>query len=210
MSTEDIALRSINTYGSHGRAVGFCVAGRVTVNEPEFAVVTTTPGSDVRMRAGTGSGPNARIVLPDDWDGSYAETRWFGGTVVRVHPRGRRWSVWRWHDGRAWLPDWYVNLESPWERSETGFDTQDWTLDIVARETDAGWTVQYKDVDELSFLESAGHWSAEQTIEIRTAGEEALRVASAQSWPFDTDWDEWLPTDLSPSYLPPGWSLVIC
>lgn len=201
-----VALRSVNSYGHHGRAVGFTVAGSVITDSADFSVVATTPGSDVRTRAGSGSGPNARIVLPGDWDGSYNETGWFGATVVRVHARNQSWSVWRWHDGDLWQPDWYINLESPWKRTSIGFDTQDWTLDLVARETVAGWTVKYKDADELAFLESAGHWSAAQASQIRAAGLEARRVANDRSWPFDVEWDAWFPQDGSPMALPSGWA----
>jgi len=205
----DVALRSINTYGAHGLAVGFTVAGRVIVDEPAFTVVATTPGSDVRRRAGDGSGPNGRLVLPQDWDGSYVEDEWFGAAVVRVHPRGCQWSVWRWYDGSAWLPDWYVNLEAPWVRTSIGFDTQDWTLDVVARGTKDGWNVEYKDVDELAFLESTGDWSVEQARQIRASGEEAHRVATARSWPFDADWTGWVvQADASRVALPSGWNRV--
>lgn len=203
-----VALRSINEYGRHGRAVGFTVAGTVIVDSGDFSVVATTPGSEVRNRAGVGSGPNGRLVLPDDWDGSYREATWFGSTVVRVHQRGVPWSVWRWHDGVQWEPDWYVNLETPWVRSDVGFDTQDWTLDVVARQAVDGWTVTFKDVDELEFLESSGFWSAERASSIRAAGEAARDAASARSWPFDAEWEAWLPQDGSPAALPTGWERV--
>lgn len=200
-----VALRSINTYGDRGLAVGFTVAGRVIVDSPALTVVATTVGSDVRKRAGPGSGPNARLVLPADWDGSYNESEWFGAAVVRVHLRNQPWSVWRWHDGTTWQPDWYVNLETPWARTPLGFDSQDWTLDIVAREAEGRWSVEYKDVDELAFLESTGDWAPERAQQIRAAGQHAHRVATARSWPFDADWDDWLPEDKSPVALSPGW-----
>jgi hypothetical protein len=207
---DTVAIRSVNTYGTHGRAVGFAVAGRVLVDDGDLRVVATTAGSAVRNRAGRGSGPNGRLVLPDDWDGSHREATWFGSAVVRVHVVGTPWSVWRWHDGSEWEPDWYVNLETPWVRTAIGFDTQDWTLDVVATTAMGGsWTVGYKDEDELAFLTEAGFWSAAQRRRIEAAGEDAVRVAQTQVFPFDTDWASWVPDPAWPAIdLPAGWSDV--
>lgn len=205
-----VALRSINRFGEHGEAVGFAVAARVLVDDDELAVVATTVGSAVRRRAGVGSGPNGRLVLPEDWDGSYVDDRWVGSSVVRVHQKGTPWSVWRWHDGSDWLPDWYVNLELPWLRTPIGFDSQDWTLDVVATtEPDGSWSVRYKDEDELEFYAAGGYWPAAMRAVIERAGREATEVASARRFPFDTDWSGWVPDpEWGTTALPQDWSAL--
>lgn len=96
---DSIVLRSVNTFGARGEAVGFAVAGRVIIDDEDLAVVASPRGSAVRRRTGVGSGPNGRLVLPEDWGGSYVEKRWLGEPVIRVHEKGSPWSVWRWHDG---------------------------------------------------------------------------------------------------------------
>jgi len=201
------ALRSVNTFGARGEAVAFAVAGRVLVDDAELAVVASPLGSAVRRRAGVGSGPNGRLVLPEDWDGTYVEDRWSGAPVVRVHEKGTRWSVWRWHDGSDWLPDWYVNLELPWTRSPVGFDSQDWTLDVVATtDPDGRWSVRYKDEDELAFYATTGHWSEEMRAVIEQAGRDATAAATARSFPFDADWSAWVPDPTWPAPdMPSGW-----
>ncbi|WIB59375.1 DUF402 domain-containing protein [Curtobacterium sp. MCLR17_007] len=202
-----VAMRSVNTYGAHGEAVGFAVAGRVLVDDEDLAVVATPAGSAVRRRAGAGSGPNGRLVVPDDWDGSYVEDGWFGAPVVRVHRKGTPWSVWRWHDGVDWEPDWYVNLELPWARTATGFDSQDWTLDVVARvDEDGTWSVRYKDEDELAFYAGLGLWPAAMRSVIEGVGARAVASATARAFPFDADWSAWVPDPMwAPVDLPTGW-----
>lgn len=209
-SGDSVVLRSVNTFAAHGEAVGFAVAGRVLIDDDNLAAVASPLGSAVRRRAGIGSGPNGRLVLPEDWDGSYVEDQWFGAPVVRVHPKGSPWSVWRWHDGSDWLPDWYVNLELPWARTRVGFDTQDWTLDVVASTDAEGiWSVRYKDEDELSFYANTGHWSEGMRSIIERAGEDATRTALARTFPFDADWSDWIPDPAWPApELPSEWNLL--
>ncbi|WP_203135243.1 DUF402 domain-containing protein [Microbacterium sp. JZ31] len=204
---EAVVLRSVNTYGRHGRAVGFAVAGRVLVDDDELAVVASPVGSAMRRRAGAGSGPNGRLILPEHWDGSYVDDTWSGAPVVRVHQKGSPWSVWRWHDGTAWMPHWYMNLELPWARTATGFDTQDWTLDVIAgTDRDGTWSVRYKDEDELAYYAGTGHWPESMRAIIERAGKEASSVALARTFPFDVDWSQWIPDAAWPvPELPAKW-----
>ena len=204
-----VVLRSVRDMGRpHGVAVGYAVAGTVVLDDGDITVVSTRPGSGVRMRAGTGAGPNGRIVLPATWDGTYDERVWQGHTVVRVHRRGDRWSVWRWHDGERWTPRWYGNLESPWRRSTLGFDTQDWALDVVAAGSplDGPWTVGLKDEDELAWMVDRGYITDLHAHHVRAVGARLLQHARDAGWPFDADWDAWLPDARWPTVpVPDGW-----
>jgi len=204
-----VAIRSVRDHGPrHGVAVGFAVAGTVVRDRDDVVVVATAPGSDVRVRAGRGDGPNGRTVLPAAWDGTYEERVWQGATVVRVHRRGDRWSVWRWHDGERWGDVWYGNLESPWRRSALGFESQDWALDVVGRGDPTGdaWRVGLKDEDELAWMVQRGYVTEQQAAHVHDVGAHLLQRAREARWPFDADWDAWLP---EPAWgavaLPPGW-----
>lgn len=205
-----IALRSIREYGRHGRAVGFVVAGFAIADGDDGVIaVATPPGSDLRTRAGEGSGPNGRLVLPDDWDGTHAELAWHGPTVVRVYREGDEWSVWRWHNGDTWVGDWYGNLESPWRRTSIGFDTQDWVLDVVCSGTPGtdSWTVRYKDEGELEWLVRLGTFAPAEAERARDAGERLTARAKSLEWPFDADWGAWVPSRYLPTAtLPAGWT----
>lgn len=191
-----VVLRSVRDHGPpHGVAVGFAVAGTVVLDTDDVVVVCTPPGSGMRTRAGRGSGPSGRVVLPSTWDGTHDHRLWQGHTVVRVHRRGDRWSVWRWHDGARWTDDWYGNLESPWRRSRTGFDTQDWALDVVGSGHPVGgpWAVRFKDEDELAWMVDRGSVSPTGAAHVRSVGTRLLQHAEEVRWPFDADWDAWLP-----------------
>lgn len=189
-----VVLRGIRTFGRHGLAVGYAVAGVVVVDGPELSVLCTPSGSGVLTRAGVGSGPNARLVLSDDWDGSHDAREWHG-SVVRVHRAGEPWSVWRWHDGENWVGDWYGNLETPWRRAALGFESQDWALDVVGVGDPTGddWRVRFKDEDELAFLVQAGEVTADKATTIAEAGDRLAAVARERRWPFDADWSGWVP-----------------
>lgn len=206
-----VVLRSIRDFGRHGRAVGFAVAGVVLQDAPDLTVVCTPVGSDVRTRSGEGAGPNGRLVLADAWDGDYDRRLWQGHAVVRVHRAGEPWSVWRWHDGEAWVGEWYGNLETPWNRTTIGFDSQDWALDVVGAgdPADPSWSVRYKDEDELAWLAEAGAMSPAEVDAARSAGDRLTRIARQPAWPFDADWSPWVPAaSLTPVPMPVGWATV--
>lgn len=86
---------------------------------------------------------SGRQVLPEAWDGGYTDDRWHSATVVRVHPWGARWSVWRWHDGAAWRPEWYINLE----RIEGARSHAVTSAEIGAFPFRADWTAWIPDPD---------------------------------------------------------------
>lgn len=118
--------------------------------------------------------------------------------------------MWRWHNGSQWLPDWYINLELPWVRTSVGFDSQDWTLDIIAaRDTEGGWSVRFKDEDELAFYAAEGIVSKAGRALIERAGEEAIAAVYAELFPFDSDLASWIPeTNWPAPQMPAGWTAV--
>jgi hypothetical protein len=207
-----VALRSVRMHGRHGVTVGFATGARVVHDDGDLMVLCTPLGTDVRSRAGTGSGPNGRSIVDEDWDGSYRQRAWDGATVVRVHRRGDPWSVWRWHDGTEWGPDWYGNLERPWRRTALGFDSQDWALDVVATtpvEPGAGLGVRLKDEDELAWFVEQGVVAEREAAVVRATGDRLAARARSGAWPFDADWSAWVPDPAWPAVaLPPAWSRV--
>ncbi|QTX05923.1 DUF402 domain-containing protein [Agromyces archimandritae] len=205
-----VALRSLKRIPRHGLAVSFAVAGIVLQDDAEFAVVATPSGSGRASRAGRRTGPRGRNIAVDDWDGSYDLAEWEGEAVVRVHPRGRCWSLWRWHDGRDWTSDWYGNLEAPWRRTPIGFDTRDWALDVVAegRPGTPGWRVGFKDEDELAWFTEHGFFTAAEAARIRRAGDELAGLLRAGDGPAAMDWSPWVPPAVGPVPLPEEWASV--
>ncbi|WP_114853935.1 DUF402 domain-containing protein [Brachybacterium sp. YJGR34] len=206
-----VALRSIREFPDRSPAVSFAVAGTVLQDDEELAVVMTRPGSDRAARAGRRIGPRGRNVVAKGWDGSYSLATWEGATVVRVHPRGHCWSLWRWHDGEDWTGGWYGNLEAPWRRTSIGFDTQDWALDVVAQGTPGPTPLRVglKDEDELAWYIEQGVISPELAAHTRALGDELCEILLRGEGLVAADWSRWAPpSDGEPTTLPSEWRVL--
>jgi hypothetical protein len=172
-------------------------------DEPDV-IATFEPGNAVGMHSTRPKGgPRGRNLEPGSPHTGFAEGIWTGDGVLRVHSPDQPWSTWRWlAEDRTWSSQWYVNLEEPWVRSAAGFDTEDWILDVIVG--DEGW--RYKDEDELEWAAESGRFSVEDVARIRRAGADAVAMVEARAWPFDADWDRWLPpVGLPVPTLQPGW-----
>jgi hypothetical protein len=189
---------------------GFHITGAVpcaVIEEtPDFVALYQPAGSIWKRASGERSGPRGRNMLPSGRSGGHDDTEWLGDGVLRVYRFGDEWSVWRWLDaGRLWSEQFYLNLEDPWRRTAIGFDTGDWELDVVG--TPQSWT--YKDEDELAWSEEVGLVTPAWAERTREAGRRASAAIASGSWPFDADWNRWLPAaDLSVPVLPPAWDVV--
>jgi hypothetical protein len=178
------------------------------LEEREDSVALFQPAGSIWRRAsGVRVGPRGRNMVASGWDGGHDLVEWLGLGVLRVHRFGQPWSVWRWldSDGR-WSDDFYVNLEDAWRRTAIGFDSGDWILDVVAR-ADGSW--HYKDEDELEWAEVTNEVTAQWVARVRAAGVAAIAHIEANAWPFDADWDRWLPPEGADLPVLPGeWDTV--
>lgn len=202
-----MTIRSVG--GAPGRrAVGFAVAGIVLHDDDEFIVVASVSGSDKAERAGERAGPRGRNIVDSLWTGSYTLGVWDGESVVRIHRRGECWSIWRFHDGHDWSRAWYGNLETPWTRTAIGYDTQDWTLDVVADGVPGtdDWDVRLKDDDELDWFVAQGTYTTEQAASIREIGRTLAHDLNLAGREEGTRWGAWTPPrDAQPAALAGGW-----
>lgn len=135
---------------------------------------------------------------------------WQGPGIVAVFQPGKDYSVWffesptapdqrtssRPHSPSARRDSFYVNLETPFTRFETGILTSDHVLDIVVA---ADGSYSLKDEDELEFAREAGMFPPEQVARIRSAAEGAIADIEAWTFPFDSAY-----TDFAPD---PDWPL---
>lgn len=85
---------------------------------------------------------------------------------------------------------WYVDLQAPYVRTEQGFDSEDYVLDIVWP-VDQPW--YWKDEDEFAAAQRLGRFSAEQAAAIRAEGEAVVKVIEARGWPLTAGWESWRP-----------------
>ncbi len=119
---------------------------------------------------------------------------------VRIAPTGRPWSVWVFFaEGTGEFAGWYVNMEEPHCRDETGVHTSDHVLDLVIS-TDR--ELVRKDEGELVLAVAQGVFTAGEAaaIEADAAAVEAL----VREWraPFSDGWEHFRP---DPAWAIPEW-----
>jgi hypothetical protein len=134
-----------------------------------------------------------REELGDDW----YERKAGDGAVLTIHEPGVSRSI-RLFWGPGWsFRMWYVNLEDPYVRVDSGIQVNDHTLDVVAT-PDFEWA--WKDEPEFAALIEAGKIPLDKARAIREEGERAISRIEAREWPFNEPWPEWRP---DPSWKAP-------
>jgi predicted RNA-binding protein associated with RNAse of E/G family len=124
--------------------------------------------------------------------------------VLRLTRLGDRRSLdLFWDDASGDFLGWYVNLQTPLQRSPLGFDCLDHALDIWIEPNRRG---RWKDEDDLARCVEFGVFSATEAREIRAEGE---WVIASLSDLVPTGWEDWRP---DPAWqlpeLPAGWDAV--
>ena len=67
--------------------------------------------------------------------------------------------------------------------------------------------MRYKDEDELEWLVRLGSFTSAEAERARDAGERLTARARSVKWPFNADWDAWVPSrNLPTATLPAGWT----
>ncbi|MFE9609119.1 DUF402 domain-containing protein [Streptomyces sp. NPDC006012] len=128
---------------------------------------------------------------------------WFGTGVLKLARPAEPWSVWLFWEPGWQFKNWYVNLEEPLARWESGVDSEDHFLDISVY-PDRSW--HWRDEDEFAQAQRDGLMDADQAERVRRAGRSALEVIRAWGPPFSEGWQHWRP---DPSWgvpsLPEDW-----
>jgi hypothetical protein len=158
----------------------------VVEDSPEVIALFLANGSQWK-RPFDAQGMPKRIPA-GDW--TLGDDLW-NNDVVRVSPPGERFSILPFRDEGGAFHFWYLNIETPLERSSLGFDYMDQTLDIIIDANLRGW--RWKDEEELAEAVSQAVYSREQADGIRRGGEGALERFFSRKPPFDRDWENWRP-----------------
>jgi len=156
------------------------------------------PGTEIRWPV-IGDGFAEELSLDERYSSPWraGHRMWEGEGVLIVGRPGRAHSLWVIRRDGA-LATWYVNLESPWQQTSMGWDTQDHDLDLVCK-PDGSW--RWKDEDDLEAAVRHGHFSAREAAKFRAEGERVLA-----EWPFPTSWDDWEPDpNWTIAAVPRGW-----
>ena len=132
---------------------------------------------------------------------------WTADLLLLIVP-GEAHSVLLFWEGRERVFDrWYVNLQTPFERTPIGIDFTDHFLDIIVNADLSSWKM--KDEDELREAVSLGLVTPDLERKIRSEGESVVRQIDARSRPFSDGWEMWRPDPTWPiPTLPPGWDEI--
>ena len=129
---------------------------------------------------------------------------WSRTDVLMLKNPSEAHSIWlMWEEGRR-LDCWYVNLETPLQRTPLGFDLMDHELDILISPDRSRW--EWKDEAAFDEMVASGLFSAAEAQAIRAEGEKVIRKLQSNQSPFCDGWDKWSPpTGWDIPRLPPGW-----
>ncbi len=195
----------------------FVAPARVVEDSDVRLVVWWPPATQYLLLTTADRTDGLRRLAENDWE--LANTEWWGGPSLLVHPRDAPYALWPFRsEPNGQLLGWYCNLQRPLVRTDRGFDTDDWTLDIWASADLSQWW--WKDEDELEIGQAFGLYSAEDVVRIRAAGAAVIAMIERRDPIFD-EWREWTAPDdwmTSPPTLIPDppivwgceWLSVVC
>ncbi|MDO5662246.1 MAG: DUF402 domain-containing protein [Brachybacterium sp.] len=166
--------------------------GTVVLDDDRGIVVWIAPGTEVLLPVLEGG---AALRRAGD-EGMFTQPRrqskqlWTGNGILMIGLPGRPYSVWLFYKDDGSLGCYYVNLESPLERTAEGVATRDLVLDLVVLPR-RDW--HYKDEDELEGAERVGYFSPEEADEIRAAGRTAEQDIGRWEYPFNAGFEYFFP-----------------
>ncbi|MHB8470237.1 MAG: DUF402 domain-containing protein [Gaiellaceae bacterium] len=157
-------------------------------DEPDLLATYIAEGAPLRFPPGRWPTPDGR----HPWAG---KERWRGHGAAMLQRPGEAHAVWVfWRGEPRRFHGWYLNLQQPFRRTVSGYDTQDLELDIWVP-ADGPW--EWKDDHVLEERVHDGRFTPEQVAEIRREGRRiAGELDAGRRW-WDEGWADWAPD--------PGW-----
>jgi predicted RNA-binding protein associated with RNAse of E/G family len=173
----------------------------VVEDEPDQLAFCVFPGTRWKAPARRNGTP---LRLPEpDW--RLIDRLWAGSTILSFAWPETLYAVLLWFEqGTGVLERFYVNLQEPLRRTDSGFDTVDHVLDAVVEPDRSAW--RWKDERELAEAVARGLFTPQEEASFREQGERAVRRIVDGEPPFDRDWSGWEPEATWPiPRLPSGW-----
>jgi hypothetical protein len=144
--------------------------------------------------------------LPDEW--LLVDTQWRGGGALYLAQPGQ-WYVLLGFlgDDNQRIEQWYVNLQTPYQRTRMGFDYLDQELDIVINCELTAWS--WKDEEKFIDAQRRERIPVEQAAHVRRVGESIVQQLKARSLTLPESWRSWRPPEqwvIPP--LPHDWRVI--
>lgn len=155
----------------------------------EVIALWLAPGTITRYP----TGPQHGVHTVDHWlahDWELADRPWVGEGTLRITRPGDPSDVWISppSPGAGWQ-GWYVNMQEPLRRVESGFVTMDKILDLVVARDLSSW--EWKDEEEFAYAQAAGLFDEAEAAAIRSAAEAIAAAVDAGDPPWDMTWANW-------------------
>lgn len=162
-------------------------AAIVVEDAPERTLLYVSPRSP-KKRASWSNGQTMRFPVRD-W--ILASARSSNRHVLSfAWPDRSHGVLLSWDGDSGEFNQWYVNLQTPLQRTSLGFDATDHILDVVV-EPDRSY--RFKDDDELEEAVTAGLFTADDVDAFHAERERIVAAISARTEPFDDSYLAWKP-----------------
>ena len=98
---------------------------------------------------------------------------------------------------------WKIELESPFNRTQLGFDTTDNMLDVIIH-PDFSWF--WKDEENLAKCAERGIFTPQEVEDFYAEGQRAIQAVERRGPPYSDPWPDWRPDPTWPiPHCPAGW-----
>jgi len=142
-----------------------------------------------------------RDMFGQRWQG---QRRLWRNQVLMVLPAGAEYAIWLFFSPSGEFLNWYVNLQTAYDRWAGGVDIVDRQLDLVVTPERR---VEWKDADELAAAVAAGWLTDEDSDAAYAEAHRLTHLATRGRAPFDDRWSDFRPDPHWPvPELPAHWA----
>lgn len=174
---------------------------RVICDEPGLVTLWMAPGSSLLTRVLADGHPVPRVMSADEYArlDTRLEARSYAHGILAAIPTDRSYAIQlSWEDPGWRFRGWYVNVQTPLERTPHGFRARDLYLDVVV-DPDRAWRL--KDEDELAEAVSKGRLTQSEADGILDEADRLIPDIEARRFPFDDTYIDFRP---DPSWTVPS------
>jgi len=163
----------------------------VVADTPALIALYMMPGTTYKHPRAIDGSPVPHF-LPDDW--VLVDTQWLGGGALYLSPPGQWYVIMGLlRDDNRRIERWYINLQTPYQRTRLGFDYLDQELDIVINRELTAW--RWKDAEKFMDAQRRGRIPIEQAAHVRRVGEHMVQQLKARSMELPEQWLTWRPPE---------------
>ena len=163
----------------------------VVADTPKMIALYMMPGTTYKHPRALDGSPVPHF-LPDEW--VLVDTQWRGGGALYLAPPGQWYVILGlFGDDNQRIERWYVNLQTPYQRTRLGFDYLDQELDILINRERTAWC--WKDEEKFMDAQRRGRIPVPQAAHVRRVGEHVLQQLKDRRLQLPEPWRHWRPPE---------------